>query len=99
MAGTPRCDVRTPQRPVLQSFDLQSRLKQAIIARDVGILVRFSEPSEPPFSTTIQVFRYHGAEFCALAASLVDYVGSRSKTSAIPAKPGGVSNGVAECLA
>ena len=96
MAGKPRCDVRTARGPVLQSFDLQSRLKQAIIARDVGILVRFSEP---PFSTTIQVFRYHGAEFCALAASLVDYVGSRSKTSAIPAKPGGVSNGVAECLA
>ena len=53
-----------------------------IIPRDVGILVRFSEP---PFSTTIQIFRYHGAEFCALAASLVECAGSPFKTSPIPA--------------
>jgi hypothetical protein len=74
---------------------LQTRPRQAIIPRDVGILVRFSEP---PFSTTIQIFRYHGAEFCALAASLVECAGSPFKTSPIPARRGGVSNGVAECL-
>jgi hypothetical protein len=66
-----------------------------MIGGDVGILVRFSEP---PFSTTIQIFRCHGATFCALAASLVDCAGSRFKTSPIPARRGGVSNGVAECL-
>src|SRR5205823_14427858 len=63
--------------------------------RDGGILVRFSEP---PFSTTIQIFRYLGATFCALAASLVECAGSWFSTSQIPARRGGVSNGVAECL-
>ncbi|PYK15153.1 MAG: hypothetical protein DME64_08050 [Verrucomicrobia bacterium] len=61
----------------------------------MGILVRFSEP---PFSTTIQIFRNHGATFCALAASLVECAGWRFKTGPIPARRGGVSNGVAECL-
>jgi hypothetical protein len=80
---------------VISNARLQTRPKQAIIPRDVGILVRFSEP---PFSTTIQVFQYHGAEFCALAASLVECAGSPFKSSPIPARRGGVSNGVAECL-
>jgi hypothetical protein len=83
-------DLRHPQ-----SFHLQCRLKQAIILRDVGILVRFSEP---PFSTTIQIFLYQGAIFCALAASFVESAGSHFKTSPVPARRGGVSNGVAECL-
>jgi len=81
---------------VISNAHLQTRPKHAIIPRDVGILVRFSEP---PFSTTIQIFRYHGAEFCALAASLVEYAGLRFKRSDFPARRGGVSNGVAECLA
>ena len=65
------------------------------MGRDVGILVQFSEP---PFSTTIQTFRHHGAQFCAVAAWLVESAGSPLKTSPIPARRGGVSNGVAECL-
>ena len=66
---------------VISNARLQTRPKQAIIPRDVGILVRFSEP---PFSTTIQIFRYHGAEFCALAASLVECAGSRVQDKSNP---------------
>jgi hypothetical protein len=65
------------------------------MARDVGILVPFSEP---PLATTIQIVTYQGANFCALAASLVESAGSHFKTRPIPARRGGVSNGVAECL-
>ena len=64
-------------------------------ARDAGNVVRCSEP---PFSTTIQFFRYRDANFCIFAASLVECAGLRFRTSTILARRGGVSNGVAECL-
>jgi hypothetical protein len=75
-------DTTLPMLHRSQSFHLHSKWKQSIIARDVGILVRFSEP---PLSTTIQIFRYHGANFCALAVSFVESAGSRSNTRSIPA--------------
>jgi hypothetical protein len=78
-----------------QSFRLQSARFQPYFGRDAGNVVRYSEP---PFSTTIQIFRYRDANFCIFAASLVECAGLRFKRSDFPARRGGVSNGVAECL-
>jgi hypothetical protein len=65
-----------------QSFYLQSARFKPYFGRDAGNVVRCSEP---PFSTTIQFFRYRDANFCIFAASLVEYAGLRFKRSDFPA--------------
>ena len=61
---------------------LQLRTRRAILPRDVGNLLR---SSEPPSSTTIQIFRDQDANFCIFTVSLVKGAGLRFETSSFPA--------------